>query len=328
MNAAPWEADRPLTQDLARAIVGAQFSQVDFESLSHLGSGWEFDAFRTADGWIFRFPRRADSAGRFESEARVHDVVARVLPSHIAIPRVELLGEPGSGFPYRFAGHRFMPGEAADTVESRLLPTIAGEIGRLLGAIHSIGEETERAAGVGEPAMDDAGGNAWVDRCLGVLPELRGLDPVVDTALKWITQQSPLIRRFDGPLRFIRQDLSPGHLIVDGATGRLNGVLDWTGAIPGDAARDFVFIVTWRGWGFAADVLDRYPLAVDARFRDRLLRSARVLSVLWLAEANERGMDLVRPVQALRNAFHTETSLQDKEAVTLYRLPRLISSTA
>ncbi|MGH7576372.1 MAG: phosphotransferase, partial [Longimicrobiales bacterium] len=88
-------------------------------------------------------------------------------------------------------------------------------------------------------------------------------------------------------VRFIHHDLGPEHLILDPDTGRLVGILDWTDAILGDPARDFVFLVTWRGWSLVEQVLNSYPLAVDATFRDRLRRSARVLSVLWLAEAYE-----------------------------------------
>jgi hypothetical protein len=80
-------------------------------------------------------------------------------------------------------------------------------------------------------------------------------------------------------------------------------VLDWTDAILGDAARDFVFLVTWRGWGFVEQVLRSYPPTPDERFRNRLRRSARVLSVLWIAEARERAMDLTGPLNAVHNAF-------------------------
>jgi hypothetical protein len=55
MSDAPWAPDRPLT---------------------HLGSGREFDAYLTADGWVFRFPRQAHCARLFEPEREVHRLVA------------------------------------------------------------------------------------------------------------------------------------------------------------------------------------------------------------------------------------------------------------
>jgi aminoglycoside phosphotransferase (APT) family kinase protein len=69
--------------------------------------------------------------------------------------------------------------------------------------------------------------------------------------------------RYEGPLRFIHHDLSPERLVVDSKTGRLAGILDWTDSILGDSARDFVFLVTWRGWDFTEEVLHSYRLPLD-----------------------------------------------------------------
>lgn len=301
----PWEADRPLTLDIARAAVSGRFPRIASASLEYLASGWEFDVYRTADGWVFRFPRRGAGADLFDAESRVHKLVAPFLPSHVALPRVELLGEPGFGFPYRFAGHRFIPGAAADALDADLRPVLAREIGELLGAIHAIPETEARAAGIAEFRMDD-GRQAWVDRCLRTLSTIRIEDDAISQAVTWILQESPLVRRFQGPVRFIHHDLSPRHLLVDPNTARLNGVLDWTDSTLGDSARDFVFLVAWRGWAFVEQVMTYYPLAMEPSFRARVERSARVLSLLWFAEAYERHMDLAMPTRSVRNAFRIE----------------------
>jgi Ser/Thr protein kinase RdoA (MazF antagonist) len=93
-------------------------------------------------------------------------------------------------------------------------------------------------------------------------------------------------------LTFIHHDLSPEHLLVDPGTGQLTGILDWTDAILGDAARDFVFLVAWQGWAYTEEVLRNYPLSVDSGFRDRLRFTSRFLSVLWLGLAYERNTEL------------------------------------
>ncbi|MDQ3950824.1 MAG: phosphotransferase [Gemmatimonadota bacterium] len=303
MSSPPWEPDRPLTRETASALIRTWFPAIDSEGLTHLGSGWEFDAFLTTDGWVFRFPRRAHCADLFEPERRVHHLVSGVLPPRIAVPHVELVGQPALGFPYRFAGHRFIPGVAADAVDPGLMPTLAREIGVALGAIHSIPEITARAAGVVEMDLDDIGRKEWVDRGFEVASELRGLDPAVDQALSWVNQVSLPLERFEGPLRFIHQDLSPDHLIVDSTTGQLTGILDWTDAILGDSARDFVFLVTWQGWGFAEEVLRSYPHSIDQGFRERLRFMARLLSVMWLAMAHEQHSDVTKHIEWVRNAF-------------------------
>jgi aminoglycoside phosphotransferase (APT) family kinase protein len=295
-----------MTREAASAVIRARFPAIDSEGIRHLGSGWEFDAFLTADGWVFRFPRRAHCAALFEPERRAHHLVSSVLPPAIAVPQVEIVGQPASGFPYCFAGHRFIPGVAADAVDPALLPNVAREIAAALGAIHSIPEKTARAAGVVEMDLDDIGRKEWIDRGMSAASGLRGLDPVVDQALSWVRQLSLPFDLFEGPLSFIHQDLSPEHLIVDSTTGKLTGILDWTDVILGDSARDFVFLVTWRGWGFAEEVLRSYPHSVDTEFRERLRFMARLLSVMWLALAHEQHADVAKNIDRVRNAFASE----------------------
>ena len=58
----PWEPDRSLTLNDASALIKQFFPAIDARHLKHIGSGWEFDAYLTMDGWVFRFPRRAEGA--------------------------------------------------------------------------------------------------------------------------------------------------------------------------------------------------------------------------------------------------------------------------
>jgi aminoglycoside phosphotransferase (APT) family kinase protein len=292
-----------LTPEIASALIRSHFPHVEAEGLTHLGSGWAFDAFLTSDGWVFRFPRHAWCADLFEPEQRVHQLVAQALSPAVAVPHVELVGEPALGFPYRFAGHRFIRGVAADAVDANLLPAVARTIGEALGAIHAVPEEAARAAGVREASVDDAGGRTWLERGFQVASTLHGLDPGVDEAVRWLSDVSLPLERFDGHPRFIHQDLSPEHVLVDPGTGHLVGILDWTDAILGDPARDFVFLVTWRGWGFAEDVLRSYPHALDERFRERLRFMARLLSMMWLAMAHEQRADLTKYIEGVHHAF-------------------------
>src|SRR4030095_4921876 len=97
----PWESDRPLTLEVARAAIKENFLTIDTRNLEYIGCGWDYDVYATSDGWAFRFPGRAHCADVFEWEQRIHDLAARALPRDIAVPRVELIGQPGGGFPYR-----------------------------------------------------------------------------------------------------------------------------------------------------------------------------------------------------------------------------------
>lgn len=299
----PWGTDRELTTEIAAAAIRDRFPRVDARSLNYVGSGWEFDAFLTRDGWLFRFPRRAEAARLFASERLVHELVAPILPPEVRIPRVELCGAPAAGFPYPFAGHRFIAGVPADQLPEGLGPTFAQDLGAALGAIHSIPESAARAAGVGEMEVDDEESQLWLERGVEIAFRLRTLDDAVDRALLWMSRVAFPLPSYAGPRRVIHHDLSREHVLVDPVTGRLKGIIDWTDAILGDPARDFVFLVTWRGWDFAEEVLRSYPMAIDDGFRDRLKVLARLLSTMWLAHASEQGLALDEHIRGVRNAF-------------------------
>jgi aminoglycoside phosphotransferase (APT) family kinase protein len=292
-----------LTVNDASALIRQSFPAIDSRGLKHIGSGWEFDAFLTNDGWVFRFPRRAESAKLFDAERRVHKLVAGRLPPGVAIPRAQFVGPPSRAFAYPFAAHAFIPGIAADEIDEGFLPALAGQLGKALGAIHSIPEQAARDAGVVEMDSDDEGRQEWIGQRLAVLSALRGVDAVVDRAVGWVKEVSLPLQRFQGPLRFIHHDLSPEHLLVDPETGRLSGIIDWTDAILGDAARDLVFLVAWQGPAFAEEVLLSYPHTVDQGFRERLDFMARVLSVMWLALAHERHTEVEKLTGWVHNVF-------------------------
>src|SRR5689334_8939652 len=97
-----------LTPETAATLIASAFPDVDTTRVRHIGSGTLFDAFRTSDDWVFRFPRSDWCGGLFEPEARTHAFVAKVLPERIRLPRVQMLAEPSERFPNRFAGHRFV----------------------------------------------------------------------------------------------------------------------------------------------------------------------------------------------------------------------------
>jgi aminoglycoside phosphotransferase (APT) family kinase protein len=257
---------------------------------------------------VFRFPRRAECTATLDIERRLHDVVAAALPPSVAVPAVELDGQPTAGFPYRFVGYRFIRGVPADAVATGLLPVTARAIGSALGAIHGVPESDARAAGVREMPADEPARERWRDHPLATKVSLRGIDSVVDRALAWVRDND---RRqpaaFAGPLRLIHDDLAPEHLLVDPETGNLLGILDWSDALLGDPARDFTPLVAWHGWSFANDVVRSYPHRIDKGFWERVRFMARTISVVWLAETCEwtpdAADDIARHVRWVHNAF-------------------------
>ena len=293
----------PLSVETARALIRASFPAIDSSGVQYLGSGWEFDTFLTRDDWVFRFPREQESATLFEAEARVHRLVEPVLPSHVRVPRVELEAQPTPAFPYAIAGHRYISGIPADALSPEHLPRLAREIALVLGALHSIPEREARAAGMREGNANDDGSREWVVNVLEVAARLPAIDAIVDRAVASLGNTVSSLPAYHGPLQLIHQDLGTDHILVNAGDGSLVGILDWTDAILGDAARDFVFLLTWQGWGFAEEVLRHYPRAVDEAFGARVRAMAKFLSAAWLALEWERGSQITEQVRAVHNAY-------------------------
>ncbi|MFI5231146.1 MAG: phosphotransferase family protein [Gemmatimonadales bacterium] len=118
------------------------------------------------------------------------------------------------------------------------------------------------------------------------------------------------VRRGDdntGPLCFLHGDFRADNIIVDPASGRLVGVIDWGNAAIGDPAMDFVTLVLWRGWKFMHAALDAYRLPVRDDFIHRVRVCAQLESLQWLTDSVKRGLDTERHLTSLRNAFSLES---------------------
>ena len=296
--------DPQISIDVAAAAIAANFPSISTARLTHLGSGWDFDAFLTADGWVFRFPLRADCVTTLDTERRVHALLTGVLPSSVAVPRVELVAEPNVAFSWRFDGHRYLPGVHADAIAANLLPATARSIGAALSAIHAVPESTARAAGVRPFDEHNSGWLVWLEDRIASVTEVRGMDARVDEAIEWARMQKAVdASTIPDSLRLIHNDLSPEHLLVDPTTGQLIGILDWSDVALGDPVRDVAPLAASHGWRFVREVVAHYAISVDEPFWRRLRFLARLCSVLWLVDAHRQHADVAKHVRWVRNAF-------------------------
>ena len=296
--------DPQVSVDVAAAAIAASFPSVSTVRLTHLGSGWDFDAFLTRDGWVFRFPRRADCVTTLDMEQRVQALVAEALPASVSVPRVELVGEPNAVFPFRFDGHRYLRGVDADAIAPSLFPATARSTGEALGAIHTVPEWAARTAGVRPFDANNSGWLEWLEHRIASVTDVRGLDPVVDDAVEWVRFQRPTdASRVPGSPCLIHNDLSPEHLLVDPDTGKLIGIIDWSDAALGDPVRDIAPLGASHGWRFVREIVAHYPAGVDDAGWQRLQFLTRLCSVLWLVDAHREGADVAKHVRWVCNAF-------------------------
>lgn len=232
---APWDAERVVSPELAKALVEEQFPQLVPAEVEPFGLGWDNTAHLVNGAVIFRFPRRPIAVELIVTEARVLPVIAPRLP--LAAPVPSFVGEPTARFPWPFAGYPALPGRAASAVgltEGERLRA-AEPLARFLAALHAL----------------PTGGLELPPDVIGRLDLLR-LAPDTRARLEEIGQVGlvadirPLLEIVEEgvskarPPRtgtLVHGDLYARHLIVDDEAC-LTGVIDWGDLHAGDPAVD------------------------------------------------------------------------------------------
>jgi hypothetical protein len=147
---APWEAERVVSAELARALVEAQFPQLAPVVVRPLGVGWDNTALVVNDEWVFRFPRRPIAVDLLATEARLLPAIAPRVP--LAVPVPELVGRPDDTFGWPFTGYRLLPGRTACSagLDEAQRHAAAAPLGRFLRALHAF--PAFEASRLGAPA--------------------------------------------------------------------------------------------------------------------------------------------------------------------------------
>ena len=291
---APWSADRLLDAEQVLRLVQAQFPGLNARTARYLAEGWDSEVYRVEarDGlWALRFPKRREVEPSVAVEAALLELIAPRVP--LEVPRFTLRGEPGEGFPYRFAGYRLLPGVPAAPsgrglpargIAPRPAPEEAGRVlGRFLRALHAIPPVEGRAAGLAEQPRDPA---RMAARARAALPGARRVLPasLLDRAERALEPppSGPL-----GPLAVVHNDLGPCHVLVDPA-GLPTGVIDWADAALGDPASDFVGVLGWLGPAGLEAALEAWAGVPDHGFRVRVRHTTLAVGVLVAAHAAAR----------------------------------------
>jgi aminoglycoside phosphotransferase (APT) family kinase protein len=274
-------SDWHLDEEVVSGLVAAQFPDLAGREVARYGAGWDNELFCVGGEWIFRFPRRAERVPWLTREIEIMSIAAETLAP--AIPVFERLGTPGDAFPYPFVGYRPLPGVGADRAGESGRAGLAADIGALLGRLHRIDPSRVR------PTPDGWEREPWENLRAELTADADLARPLLPPDL--LTSAEPYLAGQvspppqDGPLRFIHADICPDHVIVDPATGRLTGLIDFTDAMAGDPVLDFVGLIGIGGYGFISNVAAHYDLPLGESFGARLGWLCRVLTLTWLADA-------------------------------------------
>lgn len=297
--------DRELTAEIVRDVVREQFPELTVSLIEPLGEGWEHETFLVDERVVFRFPRQSGGGDGFKWQERVHTLVASVIGDMVGIPRITRWGRPSTRFPYPFAGHDVIPGVGANHPAAAFNPALADDIGRVLARLHAVSAQTASAVVSGsadQNKVDLVAGLARVRSVVKKYPEIRRDCP---DPCAWLDSIRSVPDPYRGPGRFIHDDFQMEHVLVNPATGRLSGIIDW-GPGFGDPTRDFSYVLIHGGWSFLQRALDAYELPLDAEFAERTLFSARLGAIHYLGYTLSQGGNPSRDLLSVRRVFERE----------------------
>jgi aminoglycoside phosphotransferase (APT) family kinase protein len=241
---------------LVRRLLAAQLPEwAELPLRPVVSSGSDNAMYRLGDDKAVRLPRRVGrTVDSLEKEVEWLPRLAPQLP--LAVPLPLALGEPGEGYPCRWAVYTWLEGEAA-TVDNLDDPHVAaGDLARFLEALWRI--DTTGAPSIGEHNFSR--GEPLAMRDEGTRKAIAALDGRVDVGAVTAAWEAALrAPDWDGPPVLIHGDFSDGNLLA--ARGRFSGVIDFGGIAAADPACDLM--VAWCLLPAEAREVFRAELGVD-----------------------------------------------------------------
>ena len=221
-------------EDLVRRLLRAQLPYLAAEPLSTV-EPWGTDnaIWRLGTDLVVRLPRIHWAAKQVAFEASWLPYLALRLP--ISVPEPVATGEPGEGYPFPWAVHRWLPGTVARLDALADAVAFALDLAATVRALrHTRTQGAPSAGGRARPARDN-------DQ--GVRQAIAGAANLIDSeAASAIWEEALAAAPHDEAKVWVHGDLDQNCLVDKGA---LSGLIDWSCAGVGDPAADVA--VVWSG---------------------------------------------------------------------------------
>ncbi|MDG1478758.1 MAG: phosphotransferase [Myxococcota bacterium] len=265
--APPWEGPCPLDAAQVRAWIIEQHPALSALSVHRLGQGWDNSAWSVGP-WVFRFPRRAETAELLAREILWLPRLSDQLP--VPTPQPLLVGRATPDFPWPFMGHERLPGETACGVSlsAAARRRLAEDAGGFLAALHALPVPTNL------PREEDCRSDPT--RVLAAI-EARSVGADVLSFAAGLRDTPP----WSGTPCWIHGDLYARHLLLD-SSQRLCGVIDWGDLHAGDVAVDLAIAYTMFTGSDRACFFEAYG-PTNSATRDRARLRALYCSVVLAA---------------------------------------------
>lgn len=244
----------PSIEDVRDLMHGAG---IDVRAVAAIPGGWASWTFDIDGAWILRIARRQDVAAAHRRELRLLPLLADAVS--FAVPRPEHVGEWAG---HVFLAYRKIAGRALEPGDAVI------EVAAMLRALHGFPADVARnALGCAGTTEEWRHGYAdlWRETSTSALPLLDGELRDVLAA----RYAAFLAGAGDFTPVLVHRDLGVEHVLVDPATRRPVGLIDFEDAAVGDPAIDFAGLLASLGGRRTQEVLDAYggPVGLE-RVRD------------------------------------------------------------
>lgn len=240
---------------LVRRLVAAQFpewSRLPVEPV--LPRGTDNALYRLGEDMVARLPRTPRTETALESERAWLPRLAPHLP--LEVPEPVAGGEPGEGYPFRWAVYTWLEGDNATSDRIADERRLAADLAALIGALWRID-----LAGGPEPGPWNVFRGEPISRrdeaVRSAIAKLGGEVDAERVTAAWERDSSA--PEWDGPPVWIHGDLDSRNLLA--RDGRLSGAVDWGCVGVGDPACDVM--VAWKMLTAETRRLFRGALEID-----------------------------------------------------------------
>ena len=132
-----WDKTIEVSQDQVKDLIFSQFN-INVESLSIIGEGYDNTAFLINNNLVFRFPHREMGVLCLNNELAILPFLAKKLSFPFSHPI--FIGEPTDEFPHPFAGYPLLQGSTLTSFQQPLMDNVdfAAILGRWLKELHDV----------------------------------------------------------------------------------------------------------------------------------------------------------------------------------------------
>jgi aminoglycoside phosphotransferase (APT) family kinase protein len=221
-----------IDERLVQRLLETQFPAWASLPLTRVEShGTDNAIYRLGDQMAVRMPRYPGAVGQVEKEARWLPELAPHLPLEVPAPLA--LGEPGEGYPWRWAVVSWLPGEPASLDRVEDAADAAVRLAGLVAAMQAI----DPTGGPGPGDHNFGRGEPLQNRAEEVGAALAQVGDLVDTeAASRVWAAALAAPVWHGPPVWIHGDLQGSNMLV--RDGTLSAVVDFGALGVGDPACD------------------------------------------------------------------------------------------